>query len=936
MRREKLVLWTVVVCLMSVMTVRGQEARQPATRENSAAAQSAAPEAPISASTDQSQSSALRQPTAQAAVPQLIKFSGTLANLAGKPVSGAVDVTFSLYSQESGGTPLWFETQTVEADSLGRCSVLLGAMTPTGVPMELFTSGEAHWLGVQVSNLPEQARVLLVSVPYAMKAGDAQTLGGRPASAYQLTSNCSGDVSSPDCGTASGQAGGGEDAAATGATAGRMTARKGTTTARGQEATTNATKRSITPLAVTSGPTNFSGATTDQIVGVTQTGSGTAISAAAPSNDVIVGTSTSATGAFAGVKGVSNSPNGAGISALLTATGGWALYGRASATTGPTVAAQGINDSDQGTAMSGWERATSGATIGLVGSAASTGGIGLKGRAYATSGNTTGILATVSSPAGTGLVINNIAGGKLFSGQLNGVETISMTASGTLNLPQTNGSGVGVITLGGAPFIHTCCGSNNNTFLGLDAGNLATTADRNTGLGTSALAVLSNGTQNTAVGAYALIGNTSGFTNTAVGAYALYANVVAASNTAVGWGALDNDTADNNTAVGWNALGGNTIGTLNTAMGLSALGSNTSGGENSALGDSAGYSNTTGGDNTFLGANTEPSSGYLSNAAAIGAKAQVGESNAMVLGSINGVNGATASVKVGIGTTVPTAPLTVGPNPSAPFNSDELVQIAKTNDAYLTVRDGAGAALLGTTSGVPFAGSQGNTAFTLRSNNTNRVWITSAGSVGIATASPDNTLSVNGTADKTGGGSWGTFSDARLKTVHGGFHAGLGQVLKLKPIFYQYKHGNALGLTDYAEHVGVVAQEVQKVIPEAVSADSKGFLVVNNDPIIWAMLNAIKEQQQEISGQMSEIRQLKRVSAAKDVRLEALAAQNRRLASKVEQLDSRLRGNDGLVAALEARLSRDEAEQRAVRAKLARAARRQKKQWEGEIARVKF
>src|SRR5512143_439541 len=124
----------------------------------------------------------------QTVVPRLIKFNGVLRDLSGKPLSGPVDVTFSLYAGEAGGAALWFETQTVQADGRGNYTVLLGAMTPAGVPMELFTTGEAHWLGVQVANLPEQSRVLLVSVPYAMKAGDAETLGGKPASAYLLSS----------------------------------------------------------------------------------------------------------------------------------------------------------------------------------------------------------------------------------------------------------------------------------------------------------------------------------------------------------------------------------------------------------------------------------------------------------------------------------------------------------------------------------------------------------------------------------------------------------------------------------------------------------------------------------------------------------------------------------------------------------------------------
>jgi hypothetical protein len=72
-------------------------------------------------------------------------------------------------------------------DADGRYSVLLGANSKNGIPAELFTSNEARWLGVQVEQEPEQPRVLLVSVPYALKAGDAESLGGKPASAYITT-----------------------------------------------------------------------------------------------------------------------------------------------------------------------------------------------------------------------------------------------------------------------------------------------------------------------------------------------------------------------------------------------------------------------------------------------------------------------------------------------------------------------------------------------------------------------------------------------------------------------------------------------------------------------------------------------------------------------------------------------------------------------------
>ena len=78
------------------------------------------------------------------------------------------------------------ETQNVTADVKGNYTVRLGATPPEGLPLDLFTSGEARWLGVRINGGEEQPRVLLLSVPYALKAGDAQTLGGLPASAFVL------------------------------------------------------------------------------------------------------------------------------------------------------------------------------------------------------------------------------------------------------------------------------------------------------------------------------------------------------------------------------------------------------------------------------------------------------------------------------------------------------------------------------------------------------------------------------------------------------------------------------------------------------------------------------------------------------------------------------------------------------------------------------
>jgi hypothetical protein len=128
----------------------------------------------------------LRAQQQASVVPTLVNFSGVLTDANGKPLTGTVGATFFLYKDQQGGAPLWLETQNVQADKSGHYSVMLGSAGGHGLPPELFASGEARWLGVQAQGQAEQPRVMLLAVPYALKAGDAQTIGGLPASAFVL------------------------------------------------------------------------------------------------------------------------------------------------------------------------------------------------------------------------------------------------------------------------------------------------------------------------------------------------------------------------------------------------------------------------------------------------------------------------------------------------------------------------------------------------------------------------------------------------------------------------------------------------------------------------------------------------------------------------------------------------------------------------------
>ena len=131
------------------------------------------------------QTSAISPAAAQ--VPPLIQFSNVATDEGGNTLSGVVSITFSLYSGQRGGEALWTETQNnVQLDPAGHYSVQLGITKPSGVPTALFTSGQARWLGVRIGEQAEEPRVLLLSVPYALKAGDAATIGGLPPSAFAL------------------------------------------------------------------------------------------------------------------------------------------------------------------------------------------------------------------------------------------------------------------------------------------------------------------------------------------------------------------------------------------------------------------------------------------------------------------------------------------------------------------------------------------------------------------------------------------------------------------------------------------------------------------------------------------------------------------------------------------------------------------------------
>jgi hypothetical protein len=253
----------------------------------------------------------------------------------------------------------------------------------------------------------------------------------------------------------------------------------------------------------------------------------------------------------------------------------------------------------------------------------------------------------------------------------------------------------------------------------------------------------------------------------------------------------------NNVFVGFQAGSATETGIRNVAVGSGALSQNINGSSNTALGSNAMSTLTTGDYNTAIGYGAEVGDG-LTNATAIGAFAFAGQSNTVVIGSIQGVNGATATANVGIGTTTPMNRLHVVSTADPLRLEGLLVNSALDNvlvvDASGVVKKRSLSGFVGSTawlltgntlSGGEVLGSLNPQPLVLVTNNVERMRITAAGDVGIGTSTPAARLDV---VNPTGGGV------LRLQAVVGQTGALLEWVDEI---------GNILGVIDNSGLVGI-------------------------------------------------------------------------------------------------------------------------------------
>lgn len=253
-------------------------------------------------------------------------------------------------------------------------------------------------------------------------------------------------------------------------------------------------------------------------------------------------------------------------------------------------------------------------------------------------------------------------------------------------------------------------------------------------------------------------------------------------------------SGNNNSFFGYQSGQSNNTASNNSYFGKDA-GRLNNGSNNSFFGEEAGSFSTGVDSSTFIGYLANSGTSGLTNAAAIGARAIVFQSNSLVLGSINGINGATADTNVGIGTTAP---------------NDRL-------DVTGIIR-------------VSALGAAGSTALCRNASNQ------------ISTCS----------------------SSLRYKTNINPFGAGLKLVTQLSPISFNWKEGGTKDL-------GLGAEDVAKIEPLLVTYNDKGEVEgVKYDRVGVVLINAVKEQQQQIEQQNQIINQQNEIIKRQQVQLDSL------------------------------------------------------------------
>jgi len=471
--------------------------------------------------------------------------------------------------------------------------------------------------------------------------------------------------------------------------------------------------------------------------------------------------------------------------------------------------------------------------------------------------------------AGSGITITN-GSGAITIASSGGASAATPTALGTVYGNQTSGGGTPFLTALGYNAAASSTGANN-VAIGTDALYSTTSSTQKTAVGyqsgysgtttSSGLTAIGYqagysdaniygafdanlyigyraGYNNTTPNAQTFIGVGAGFTKsgtgglcTLVGSNAGYYLTTGTGNTCLGYGTMNNATTISySVAIGDRCMGtGVATGTYNVGVGQVALQDLTSGTGLVAVGMQAMNKNTTGNSNTAVGQNALYSNTTASGATAVGYQALL--------------NNTTGSGSTAVGFEALKA--NTSNNNNTAIGSSSLS--TATGSANTACGDNSGYQLTSGSNNCFF----GHYAYGSAATNSSEIVIGyntvgKGGSTGFINPASGGVYQGNNSAN------WSTTSDRRLKKNIVDNNTGLEKLTQIQVRNFEYRVEDEI--TELPTHaaikksgvqLGVIAQELQAVLPECVKTESTGVMSVDADNLTWYMINAIKELKAE-------------------------------------------------------------------------------------------
>jgi len=395
-----------------------------------------------------------------------------------------------------------------------------------------------------------------------------------------------------------------------------------------------------------------------------------------------------------------------------------------------------------------------------------------------------------------------------------------------------------------------------NSFMGYNAGVSTTTGNSNVFIGHESGLENRNGNWNVFVGNNTGQNNTTGFSNIIIGDGSGEFNTEGYGNVIMGdWAGRHNKTGNQNVFIGAESGHMNDTGSYNVFIGESAGHSNLYGEDNVFIGSSAGYENNTGSYNVFMGSTAGENN--LTGDANVFIGETSGNSNTngednVFIGTAAGESNDNGSYNVFLGTL------------SGHSNDNGFGNVYLGQEAGYSNQSGSLNIAIGPDAGFSNLGDSNifiGPGAGYEETGSNKLYIDNSWSEAedalIYGDFDLGELSFNADVDITWdldvGGDITTAkgviepSDIRWKTNIADYENALDKLMQIRGVNFKWKDKeNGHWKFPEGNQLGVIAQEIEKVIPELVKTNDEGYKLVNYTKLSVVLIEAVKEQQKMI------------------------------------------------------------------------------------------